>query len=59
VHRKVYDEVGLFDEAFQCGSDVDFSWRSVDYGFRIRYGPQAVVEHDWGDVRRQLKRSYR
>lgn len=47
-----------FDESFQYGSDVDFSWRLVDRGYRIRFAPDAVVVTDWGDWRRQIRRSY-
>lgn len=56
--REVFDAVGGFDESFRYGSDVDFSWRVVDAGYRLRSAPDAVVEVDWGDWRRQLRRSY-
>jgi glycosyltransferase involved in cell wall biosynthesis len=56
--REVFDAVGGFDEDFAYGSDVDFSWRSTDAGYRIRSVPGAVVRHDWGTARRQLRRSY-
>jgi glycosyltransferase involved in cell wall biosynthesis len=56
--RRAFDAVGGFDEAFQYGSDIDFSWRLVDAGFRIRRVPDAVVRADWGDVRRQIRRGY-
>ncbi len=58
VHRAAFDAVGGFDERFEYGSDVDFSWRLVDAGHAIRYIPEAVVAHDWGTARRQLRRSY-
>jgi GT2 family glycosyltransferase len=57
-HRSAFDAVGGFDEHFEYGSDIDFSWRLVDAGFRIRSVSDAVVEHDWGDHGRQLKRGY-
>lgn len=58
-HREAYDAFGGFDEGFAYGSDVDFSWRLVDAGYRIRSVPGAVVlRHDWGTWRRQLRRSY-
>lgn len=57
-HREVFDAVGGFDERFAYGSDVDFSWRLIDAGYRIRNIPDAVVEHDWGNRRRQVRRSY-
>ena len=55
--RDIVAEVGEFDESFEYGSDVDFTRRVVACGARIRFVPDAVVVHDWGDFRRQLKRS--
>lgn len=57
-NRYVFDAVGAFDEAFAYGSDVDFSWRLTDAGYRIRSVPAAVLRHDWGGRRCQLRRSY-
>ena len=57
--RTAFDAIGGFDERFEYGSDIDFTWRLVDAGFRIRCVADAVVEHDWGTPGRQLKRSYR
>jgi hypothetical protein len=56
--RAAFDAVGGFDERFSYGSDIDFSWRLVDAGYRIKHVPDAVVRHDWGNWRRQLRRSY-
>jgi GT2 family glycosyltransferase len=56
--REAFDAVGGFDERFAYGSDVDFSWRLNDAGYRIRLVPDAVVQHDYGTWRRQLRRSY-
>jgi cellulose synthase/poly-beta-1,6-N-acetylglucosamine synthase-like glycosyltransferase len=58
LRRDVAETVGGFDESFEYGSDVDFSWRAVDAGYRIRWVPDAVVRHEWGSNRRQLKRAY-
>ncbi len=57
-HREAFDAIGGFDESFAFGSDIDFSWRLVDAGYRIRLVPDAVIRHDWGTGRRQLKRSF-
>ncbi len=57
--REVFDAIGGFDEEFAYGSDTDFSWRLTDAGYRIRNVPGAVVRHDWGGWRRQIRRSYR
>ena len=56
--RAAYEAVGGFDESFEYGSDVDFSWRLVDAGFRIRNVPDAVTTADWGSPRRQLRRAW-
>jgi GT2 family glycosyltransferase len=56
--RVAFDAVGGFDETFQYGSDVDFSWRLNDAGHRIRCVPDAIIQHDYGTPRRQRRRSY-
>jgi len=56
--RQAFEAVGGFDECFAYGSDIDFSWRLIDAGYRILRVPEAVVRADWGDFRRQLRRSY-
>lgn len=50
--RVAFDVVGGFDEGFAYGSDIDFTWRLTDYGYRIRSVPDAIVRHDWGGWRR-------
>jgi len=56
--RAAFDAVGGFDESFAYGSDVDFSWRLRDHGYRIRTVPGAVVSADWGSGQRQLRRAW-
>lgn len=56
--RAAFDAVDGFDESFQYGSDVDFSWRLNDVGYRIRCVPDAIIQHDYGTPRRQRRRSY-
>ena len=57
-HREVFDAVGGFDEGFAYASDQDFCWRLSDAGYKIRGVPEAVIRHDWGTTRRQLRRAY-
>jgi GT2 family glycosyltransferase len=57
--RELLQRVGLFDECFAAGSDIDFSWRAVDEGYRIRYMPEAVMYHDWGGWHGEVIRGYR
>jgi GT2 family glycosyltransferase len=59
VDRAVFRNIGGFDETFAYGSDVDFSWRATQAGFRIRASPQAIVTHDWGGYWAEAKRSFR
>jgi GT2 family glycosyltransferase len=56
--REAFNAIGGFDETFAYGSDVDFSWRLTDASYRIRSVPDAIVRHDWGRWRRQMRRSY-
>lgn len=39
-------EIGGFDEGLRFGEDVDLVWRLDEAGWRCRYEPSAVVEHD-------------
>ncbi len=50
--------MGGFDERFAYGSDIDFTWRLVDAGYRIRAVPEAVVQSDWGRPGRRLRRAF-
>lgn len=56
--REVFDAVGGFDESFAYGSDIDFTWRVTNSGYKIRSVPEAVNRHDWGTGRRRMRRSY-
>jgi hypothetical protein len=61
--RAVFDEVGGFDETFEYGSDIDFTWRVCAGSDRIRFVPSAVLyydwgSYDWGSSRRQAKRAF-
>jgi GT2 family glycosyltransferase len=55
--RRVFDGLGGFDESFGAGEDLDFTWRAVDAGYRIRWVHDAGVRHEWGGTGRQLRRS--
>jgi glycosyltransferase involved in cell wall biosynthesis len=56
--RAAFDRVRGFDESFAYGSDIDFTWRLVDAGYRLRVVPDAVVTVDWGSGRRQMRRAF-
>lgn len=59
VAKRVLTRIGPFDETFDYGSDIDFTWRAVDAGYRVRYAPEAVVAHEWGTTRSEMCRSFR
>lgn len=56
--RAAFEDAGGFDERFAYGSDIDFSWRLVQAGHRLRSVPEAAVSVDWGSPRRQLRRAW-
>ncbi len=59
IKRSVFNNVGLFDENFNYGSDLDFTRRCVIKGYRILLVPSAQVTHDWGNLYREIRRAYR
>jgi GT2 family glycosyltransferase len=56
--RDVFERYGGFDESMRFGSDVELTWRMVAGGTRIRFAPDAVVFHDWGDLRANVRRAF-
>lgn len=58
IDKEVFAMIGLFDEDFEYGSDSDFTWRAIDAGYNIRYKKDAIISHDWGDRRQELRRSF-
>lgn len=58
ISADVFKNVGDFDRDFACGEDVDFLWRAIQAGYKIRYAPRAVVFHDVGDFKNELRRMY-
>ncbi len=59
--RSVFDEIGMFDEAFAFGEDGDIFWRMVrSERFRYRYNPKAIVAHRHpGSIRDFACRAFR
>lgn len=46
VRRRALTEIGGFDTTLRYGEDVDAIWRLVEHGWRCRYEPDVVVEHE-------------
>jgi GT2 family glycosyltransferase len=46
VRKAVFDDIGYLDETYlPYHEDVDFSWRLILRGYKIRYDPNSVVYH--------------
>jgi cellulose synthase/poly-beta-1,6-N-acetylglucosamine synthase-like glycosyltransferase len=59
--RDAFDAVGGFDESFAAGEDMDFTWRLIDSGYRLRWVEDAMlelVEGELGDAHRQMRRAF-
>ncbi len=57
LRADILDKIGPRDESFNFGSDLDFTWRATDLGYKIRYNNNAIIYHDWGDLRQEIKRA--
>lgn len=45
ARRELFLSVGNFSEAASSAFDIDWCWRAVLQGARLRYAPKAVVRH--------------
>ena len=54
VERRVFDEVGGFDERLKSGGDYDFGLRCSLAGIPIRYADDVVVSHPARSTLREL-----
>lgn len=57
--KKLFDQVGGFDERYAYGSDVDFAWRCAEVGEAPHCSKNAVMGMDWGPWTLQKRRSWR
>ncbi len=58
IQKDVFQTVGLYDETFQFGSDMDFCWRARKAGFNIRVNNKAIIHHDLGGIKHEIRRMY-
>lgn len=45
--KKLFTEIGLFDEALRRGSDEDLAHRALKAGWKIVLRKDALSQHDW------------
>lgn len=43
--KEILKEIGLFDDSFTSGGDVDLAWRITFKGYKIVYEPKALIYH--------------
>ena len=55
--RKLFTEVGLFNEALKRGSDEDLAHRAFKMGWKIVLAKDALCYHDWSSL--SLKKYFR
>jgi GT2 family glycosyltransferase len=57
--KEIIKKIGYFDEQFEAGSDIDFTWRTTDLGYKIRYNKDAIIYDNWGNLQQEIKRAFR
>lgn len=55
--KDILSKVGYFDETFDYGSDLEFTWKVINAGYKIRYNPKAIIFDDWGGLKQDIKRA--
>jgi len=45
LKREVFDDVGLFDEEFVKGQDLELNYRIIQAGYKLLYSPKITVVH--------------
>jgi GT2 family glycosyltransferase len=51
IPKKIFDEVGLFDEKFFAYlDDTDFGWRAMKQGIKSFFAPSVIVYHKWSST---------
>jgi len=58
VRRGVFDRVGVFNGRIWRGGDTEFCHRAVAAGFRLAYGPDAVILHEPRTARELARKAY-
>ena len=59
VKRRVFDQIGLFDDGHVSGRDIQWSRKAQKHGINIHYSHNAVVQypaHRWPDLIEKVKK---
>jgi GT2 family glycosyltransferase len=59
--KEVFEDVGPFDASLLSGGDTEWGLRASARGWRFRFAPGAIVEHEardsWASVARKVRRT--
>ncbi|MFH1038775.1 MAG: glycosyltransferase [PVC group bacterium] len=60
IKKKIFDEIGLFDESLPLVEDVDFAYRMVHAGYTIKILKDVRVRHHFrGQLLKHLQRHFK
>lgn len=59
VTKKILTKLGGFDTNMTYGEDVDMTWRITDAGHKIVFKKDAIISHDWGTFKDEMRRTFR
>lgn len=45
IPKKVFDDVGFFDEKLLCVQDYEFWFRMFRYGYKVKYIPKVLLQY--------------
>jgi len=58
--KSLIKKIGFFNEKLELGGceDIDFFWRAINNGYKVKYNKEAIVIHDWGGFRKNTLRVF-
>ncbi len=59
VRRAAFEQIGGYTEGIWAAEDTDFTWRLQAAGWTLGFNQHAVVQHEYRDTLRALRRQWR
>lgn len=59
LSKKVTVKIGKFDENLLYAEDLDYTWRCRDAGYKIKFIRNAILTHEWGTFRDEVRRAFK
>lgn len=57
LNKKILKNKINFDETLEAGEDMDLTWNLINKGYKILYVPHAIMYHNWGNLKQEIKRA--